>query len=272
VTDGALDNTVNRGKRLMQHFEVDYDLCELSTEAMVGYAVKARETRAPTTVRGELDILLAAARAVGLLPPKRPKVKGGAKPQEPLTPEQVRLFFVALPYDQRLLGLALITLGPRASEIAKIDDVDWEARTLWVYGTKTVGSRRQLPIPDELFAHMLELRRWGHWKGFPTITRQAIDKTVRKACVRAGIGPRSVNDLRGTWATLAALEGVSPDVRAAWQGNSPQMQAKTYAQPGRMPEEMRRAAERGVPRVRKSGPTIDEEARSEDGRAVLVKG
>lgn len=254
VTDGALDNTINRGKRLMQHFTVSYDLQELTTQAMVEYAAKAVTTRAPTTVRGELDILTAAARAVGLLPPKRPKIKGGAKPQEPLTPAQVRLFFAALPYDQRLLGLALVTLGPRASEIAKIDDVDWEQRTLWIYGTKTAGSRRQLPIPDELFAHMLELRRWGHWKGFPRITRQAIDKTVRKACKRAGIGPRSVNDLRGTWATLAALEGVSADVRAAWQGNSPEMQAKTYAQPARMPEEMRRAAAHGVPRIRTSKP------------------
>lgn len=256
VTEGALDNTVNRGKRLMQHFTTTYDLHELSTQAMVEYAVKARETRAPTTVRGELDILMAAARAVGVKPPKRPRLKGGAKPQEPLTPAQVRLFFAALPYTQRLLGLALVTLGPRASEIAKIDDVDWDARTLWIYGTKTEGSRRQLPIPDELFAHMLELRRWGHWQGFPRITRQAIDKTVRKACKRAGIGPRSVNDLRGTWATLAALEGVSADVRAAWQGNSAEMQARTYSQPARMPEEMRRVAAHGVPRIRSSIPCI----------------
>jgi integrase len=250
VSDGGVTNTTNRGAKLMQHFGTRFDLRQLTTQGMVGYAADALAAkRAPTTVNADLDTLGQAARAVGIVPPKRPRVAGGAKKQEPLTREQVRLFFMALPYGQRLLGIALITLGPRASEIAKIDDIDWEARTLWVYGTKTAGSRRQLPIPDELFAHMKELERWGQWKGFPKITRQAIDKTVRKACKRAGIGPRSVNDLRGTWATLAALDGVSAEIRAVWQGNSPQMQARVYSQPGLMPEEMRHAA-RVAPRLR----------------------
>jgi integrase len=256
VVDGTQKNTTQRGKHLLDHFGARFDLTHLTTQAMVSYASKALEHRAPTTVREEITTLTSAARAVGLIPQKRPRMKARAKPQRPLTREQVRLFFLALKPKQKLLGLTLITLGLRTGEVKRIGDVDWSAGTLWIHGTKTVGSRRQLPIPQELFAHMLELRAAGKWQGFPKVTDNAIDKAVRAACLRAFGEPRSVNDIRGTWSTLAALEGVPPDIRAAWQGNSVRQQEQTYAQPALMPEEMRRAAERGVPRVRSKAPCI----------------
>jgi integrase len=236
----------------MRHFGVDYDLQLLTSEAMVEYATKAREKRAPVTVILELKVLLQASKAVDLNPPKRPKIRGGAaKRQQPLTREQLQAFYLALHPRQKLLGLALITLGCRASEVAKIDDasIDWAQQTFLMLGTKTKGSKRLLPIPDELFAMMLELRARGEWVGFPKQTSRAVDQIVRKACLRAFGETRSVNDIRGAWSTHAALEGVPVDVRAAFQGNSPEMQHRTYSQPALMPDAMRKAVARGVPRI-----------------------
>lgn len=247
----SLDNTLYCGRNLMLHFGLDFDLHELTKEAMVEYATKALASREPTTVILELTVLRQASQEVGLIPPKRPKIKGGAKRQRPLTREQLQQFYLVLHPRQKLLGLSLITLGCRSSEVAKIDDdsIDWERQTMWMMGTKTKGSRRQLPIPDELFALMLEMRARGEWVGFPKQSRNAVDQIVRKACIRAFGEARSVNDIRGAWSTHAALEGVNDDIRAAFQGNSPEMQHRTYSQPTLMPDQLREAVARGVPRV-----------------------
>lgn len=258
LTDHSHDVVFYRGRWLVKHFGPTYDLTQLSTESMVEYATEACKTREPSTVRMELDVLVRCAKAVGLTPPKRPRIKGTAKRQRPLTREQLRLFFLALHPRQRLLGLTLVTLGPRASEPSKIPDdgIDWDRQTLWVNGTKTNGSRRQLPIPDELFAFMNDLRQRGQWNGFPKQSRNAVYAIVRAACLRAFGEPRSVNDIRGTWATLASLDGVPADIRAAFQGNSPEMQARTYAQPALMPDELRKSVERGIPRIRGASACI----------------
>ena len=250
LTEHSTRNTVDRGAWLLDHFGDAFDLTTLTTEAMVTYATEALKARAAITVRMELEVLAQAMRAVGLTPPRKPKLRATPKPQEPLTLEQCKAFLLALHPRQKLLGLVLLSLGCRASEVAKLQDdtIDWEARTVWLYGTKTKRSRRQLPIPDELFAVMQELKQAGKWKGFPKQSRQAIDQVVRAACKQAGIGPRSVNDLRGTWATLAALKGIGADVRGAFQGNSADTQVRYYTQPSLMVEELREAV-RAAPRI-----------------------
>jgi integrase len=257
LTEHSLDNTVSRGAKLLDHFGDSFDMHTLTTEAMVGYAAEALKARAAITVRMELDVLCQAAKAVGLTPPRKPKLRAVPKPQEPLTIEQCKLFLLALHPRQRLLGLTLLSLGCRASEVAKIDDssVDWEAKSLRLRGTKTRRSDRTLPIPEELHAYMLELKNAGKWRGFPKQSRQAIDQVVRAACKRAGIGPRSVNDLRGTWATLAALKGIGPDVRGAFQGNGPATQARYYSQPALLVEELRSAVA-SAPRITPPRPSV----------------
>lgn len=260
LSEHSLDNTIYRGRVLMKHYSVNYDMQDITVESMVEYATKALETRAPVTVKLELLVLRMAAAAVGCKPPKAPKIRGSkSKRQQPLTREQLQAFYLALQPRQKLLGLSLITLGCRASEVAKIDDasIDWQEQTMWLRGTKTKGSLRQLPIPDELFAHMLELRARGAWCGFPKQSRQAVDQVVRAACMRAFGAARSVNDIRGAWSTLAALEGVPADVRAAWQGNSPEQQHSTYAQPALMPAEMRKAVMPGIPRITHASVSSD---------------
>jgi integrase len=75
-----------------------------------------------------------------------------------------------------------------------------------------------------------------------------IDGVVRGACRRAGLGKRSVNDLRGTYSTALALQGVSAADRAALQGNSELMQVQTYSQPHLRPEELRGSVAK-LPRI-----------------------
>ena len=249
LSDHYLETTLYRGRWLMKHFGKQYDMHELTAESMVTYAIEARKVRAAATVRLELHVLRQAAKAVGCAPPSRPKIGGKSKRQQPLTREQLQAFYLAVPKKHKLLAMALITLGCRRSEVAKIGDINWDEQTMWMLGTKTEGSRRQLPIPDELFAMMCELRERGEWRGFPQCSRSTVDRVVRFSCERAFGEQRSVNDIRGTWSTLAGMDGVPAEVRAAFQGNSPEMQHSTYSQPATLPDELRKAVMRGVPRI-----------------------
>lgn len=249
VKEDALRSTTDRGRCLVRHFGADCDLSQLTAANLVAYATEARKLRAPLTVRMELGVLTRAMRALDVPVPRKPKVHGGAKPQEPLTPQQVRMFWAALGPRHKLLGLVFLTLGPRLSEVAKIDEIDWKKRLLHIAGTKTDGADRWVPIPPELWEHMEALCERCEWAGFPRMSDSHVGKVLSRACKRAGIGTRSSNDFRGTWSTNATLAGLAPEIRAAIQGNSPTQQLKTYSQPGTRPDELHDAVKRGVPRV-----------------------
>jgi integrase len=253
LTDHAHGNTLREARHLLAHFKADFDLYTLTTdaagEALVDYATEARKTRSAVSVKRELMGLQRAMSAVGLTPPKLPELGDTRhKPQQPLNPEELRRFFLAAKPHHRFVCLALPLLGIRASEWNKITEIDWARRMLFCDGTKTDRSPRWIPIPEELFELMDEQRRRGEWTGFPNIPRDAIDHIVRSTCKRAGIGARSANDLRGTYATALSLQGVSAAERAALQGNSELMQQRTYSQPHLQPEALRGAVDK-LPRI-----------------------
>ena len=236
----AHDKTFYLGRNLVTHFGRDFDLATLtSTEQLVTYATQARAARAATTVRMELGVLGSAMRAVGLARPPMPKLKAQPKPQEPLTEEEQRRLLMAATPRHKLTILLLLTLGPRRSEVGKIEAIDWEAQTMHIAGTKTRRSDRVVPIPDELFEHMQQLKAAGRWEGFPKVTGARIWKLVRRTCERAGIPPRHPNDLRGTASRRMRQAGVDAEVRAAVQGNSPEQQERTYTQTHTMLDVMR---------------------------------
>lgn len=249
--------TVQRAtKHLLDFFGAGCDLEEeiKTTQALVPYALKAREKREAVTVRQELQVLTQAMRESGLNPPRIPRMGSlRAKPQEPLSQDDLRRFLLALRPKYKFMGLAIVSLGIRTSEYNKIDEVDWTKRMVHVAGTKTEDSARWVPIPDELWEAMVSLRDRGEWKGFGGISDRLIDHHIRQACKRAGIGPRSVNDLRGTYATALALAGVSAAERAALQGNSELMQVATYSQPHLRPEQLRSATAK-LPRIQRAKP------------------
>lgn len=284
LTEHRLRSVRVISEHLLDHFEADFDLTTIvktidlvdyATQAIAGDEVKKRRKRAPVTVRMEMMVLAQAMRAVGLNPPKLPKLGGTkAKAQEPLNPEQLRKFMLALKPKHKLVGLTFACLGIRASEFNKIGEVNWDARMLHVVGTKTEDSDRWMPIPDELFEMMETLRQRGEWKGFGGVGERQVDNIIRKTCIRIGIGPRSSNDLRGTFSTNLAMAGVSAAERAALQGNSELMQVATYSQPHLRAEELRGATDK-LPRINRhqkspcssSAPTAAETGGSTAGAA-----
>lgn len=255
VTDDRHRTVYRVSKHLLEHFKADFDLLSITcTAGYVEYATKARERREAITVRQELSILTMAMRAVGINPPKLPKLGGlKAKAQQPLTPDELRRFFLAVKPKYKLMVLTMVSLGLRTSEYRKIAEVDWATQMVLVAGTKTKRSHRSVPVPDELWELMEAMRARGEWHGFPRVSDRMIDNVVRNGCVRAGIGPRSVNDLRGTYSTALALAGVSAAERAALQGNSELMQVATYSQPHLRPEELRGSVAK-LPRITKAQP------------------
>lgn len=245
-------------KHLYTHFGTGFDVTTITkTMDYVDYATWRRtavpekkiKARLPITVRKELMVLAQAMRAVGLNPPPLPKLGDvSPKPQQPLNAEELKRFMLALKPRHKFIGLSFACLGFRASEYNKVTEVDWDRQMLYVAGTKTKRSKRWVPIPDELFEVMMAMRDRGEWKGFGGVSERQIDNIIRKTCEHAKIGPRSSNDIRGTYSTNLALQGVSAAERAALQGNSELQQQQTYAQPHLRPEELRDAAAK-LPRI-----------------------
>ena len=256
----ALNKTFYRGRCLTQYFGPDFDLETLNTQQqLVDYAIEARKQRSAATVQMELMVLGQAMRQLGLSRPPLPPLKVKTKPQEPLTEEEQRKFLLAATPKHKLTVLLLMTLGPRRSEVAKIGEVDWDRKTMWIHGTKTKNSNREVPIPDELFEEMLSLRARGEWNGFPKVTGRRILAIVVQTCKRAGIPRRHPNDLRGTASQRLRAAGVDAELRAAIQGNSARMQEQTYTQTHKMVEVMRDALA-STKRIKSPSPNASKEA------------
>lgn len=256
----ALNKTFFLGRNLTQYFGPNFDLETLTTtEQLVAYALEARKRRAAVTVQQELGILGRAMALVGLVRPKLPKMKAKSKPQEPLTEEEQRRLLMAATPQHKLTILLLLTLGPRRSEVRKIGEVNWDRQTMWIHGTKTNNSNREVPIPDELFEEMQAIRERGEWKGFPKVSPTRIYAVVKQTCQRAGIPRRHPNDLRGTASRRLRTAGVDAEVRAAIQGNSARMQEQTYTQTHTMVEVMRDALA-STKRIKSPSPSASKES------------
>ena len=93
---------------------------------------------------------------------------------------------------------------------------------------KTKKKRPTIPIPDSLLPH---LKKWAASKNSLYVIggKGAIRKTFESACERAGLDDVSPHTLRHTWATHAALNGVSLLQISKVLGNSLAVVEKIYA-------------------------------------------
>jgi integrase len=239
-------DTLRGAAWILKHFGSDTDVLSVDRQALSEYTSAALTLRAAVSVDREISVLCRALEAVGVDPPRRPKLKREHKKQEPLTEAELRRFLMAARPQHKLPLLVLCTLGVRRGEYARMTTVDWERRLIFVAGTKVGRARRWVPIPDELWEHMQSLR--DEWSGFPPFATQSLYTMVVETAKRAGLGHRHPNDLRGTWATQAALRGISAAERAAIQGHSEAMQTRTYSQP-HLDAEALRGAMSGMPRL-----------------------
>lgn len=238
--------------KLLEHFGAECDVEQLTREDMVKYATAARDARTAASVAIELRTFKRALGCIDVKAPPMPKLGDqSSKPQEPLTQTQMlALLMAARKPKRRVVLLVALSLGLRRGEYAELREVDWQRRLIHIAGTKTKRSDRWVPIPDELFEHMVALRaaNGGEWPGFPKYSYSALNQIIVSTAEHAGLGHRHWNDLRGTWSTQAALRGVSPADRAALQGNSELMQIRTYSQPHLHAEELRSAVQ-NMPRL-----------------------
>jgi hypothetical protein len=258
LTDATKHVSLWAADKLLEYFGADRDVEALTRQDMVDYATHARASRAASSVAIELRTFRRALECIDVKAPRRPKLgKQKAKRQEPLTQSQMRaLLMAARKPKRRIVLLVALSLGIRRGEYDCLAEVNWESRLIHVAGTKTEDSDRWMPIPDELFEHMLAIKRThgGVWPGFPIYSYSALNQIIVSTAERAGLGHRHWNDMRGTWSTQAALRGVSAAERAALQGNSEAMQVRVYSQPHLDAEQLRPAME-NMPRMTTS-PSI----------------
>ena len=255
LTEHTLKSTLNGAAWLLKHFGSDADVKAIDRKALADYVALALQARMATSVDREISVFSRALEAVGVDPPKRPKLKRVHKKQEPLTEAELRRFMMAARPQHKLPLLVLATCGVRRGEYTRMKLVDWDRRLIFVDGTKVGRAKRWIPIPDELWEHMLTMRK--DWSGFPPYSGKSIYEMVRDTAKRAGLGHRHPNDIRGTWATQAALRGISPAERAAIQGHSEAMQIAIYSQPHLDAEQLRGAME-GMSRLAaKPAPCIE---------------
>jgi integrase len=249
-TRSTMDHIRYRGATLVTFFDINKPLADIDAGACKAFAVESRKTKTAWTVHRELNCLGQAFKAVGMKPPEFPELgEITHKPQRVLEVDEQRSLLFATPGKLKLYIVAYLQLGLRASEPWKITEVDWTNRYVFVNGTKTKGSKRWVPIPDELFAELLPLRASG-WCGFEKKHQPNIDMTIKRAAKRAGIGADlSVNDLRGTYATHMARAGVPALTLAKIMGNSVKMLERVYANLGVRADHMHEAASK-LPKLR----------------------
>ena len=241
------EQILHRGSCLADFFTDNKRMDDIDAEQLHAYAVWSRSTRGVVSVSRELDIFGRACRVVGLEPPERPDLGPLVyKPQRVLELDEQRALLLAIPPARKLNVLAYLQLGLRLSEPWKITEVDWSAQFVHVAGTKTPGSVRDVPIPDELFEQMWPLRH--EWPVFKPWTLQHVGRRLRIAGERAIGVAISVNDLRGTYATHLARAGVPILTLAKIMGNSVKQLESTYAQVGKRGDHLTEAA-RKLPRL-----------------------
>lgn len=158
--------------------------------------------------------------------PAGKRVYGADKPRHTVDESRkLRAYCHAHPEDQgAVLTLGYLLLGPRASELVKLDvrDLDDGGRLMQIGRTKTLAGRRRLLIPDELAPLLLAIaanrppdaplfasdasRRWPAGRRW---SRFAAYYHVTRVCDSAGVPPLGPQALRRTQATLATDAGAT---------------------------------------------------------------
>ena len=146
-------------------------------------------------------------------------------------------------------------LGLTYSELYRIGptDIDWDGNQVYIRGTKTDYRRRTVPM--DLKVRTILWERKDRTPMFPTWSASNMCRDIKKACAYAStdgtLKPATANDLRRTFATWLAREGVPLLNLAKLMGHSgTQMLTHVYARVergkhmheaiGKLPEHPRR--------------------------------
>ncbi len=146
-----------------------------------------------------------------------------------LTPGEIRLLLEQLAEPYHTMVLVAACLGLRASEIMGLQwgDFNWEDLTVLIRrgvvngragDTKTEASRRPLPIDPRLVLPLQELRKcslhagpqdwvFANRAGRPRAQQNILQRHLRSAAVRAGIGKIGWHTFRHSYSTLLRAAG-----------------------------------------------------------------
>jgi integrase len=185
----------------------------------------------------ELDAVIGAIQDETVLRQPAPTRRGRRGPAPPLPPD-------VLGPVLRVLILTAAMTGLRQSELLGLRwrDVDWSAQRVRVRNAFTRGehssrgksdlsTRRSVPIADRLVA---ELNRWSqrsHYTGDTSLVfahphtgrpldRSKVTKRFKEACVDAGVQVITFHELRHTFATRMASQGVPLRKLQEWLGHA----------------------------------------------------
>jgi integrase len=197
--------TREKAPPLLKHFGPDRAVEEITTDDMAQYAHE--RARAPATIRRELIELRSAITAVGVDPPRLPKLAPPRARERWLSAAECSQLVAAGAVSRREHLIAYLQLGVRKSELHRIEAGDLRDEHVRVRGTKTEGADRVLPMTAQVRT-ILERRAKQSPKGPLFESWHNADRDLRAASKAAGLGPISFNDLRRTFATQLAIEGV----------------------------------------------------------------
>lgn len=193
-----------------------------------------------------------------------------------LTREEYERLHAALDFNERPDYLvAYVFTGARRSEAWRITqgDVDLVAGTLRIRGTKTKRADRVVPIAAELRPVLERRLRDGREHDEPLFPRWEEHSVLQRACKRAKIPMVSANDLRRTFCSWLAQQGVPLLVTVRLMGHSSvQMVTRVYAHFGA--DDLRAAIDRlptVTPPVTPDAAQGSEHAERADGKARKIR-
>jgi len=156
--------------------------------------------------------------------------------------------------------ITYVNVGVRYSELYKIEakHFDRDGRRIYIAGTKTLLSKRWVPLSEAAFA-VIERRANLYPQGalFPRRwPKPNMHVSLRRACKRAGIEPVSTNDLRRTFVSWCCRYGVSEMEVQKFVGHSPasKLVRRVY---GQLAPEAGRAAVARFPGVPEPVPAAE---------------
>lgn len=223
--------------RRLQQFFASHDLAELNVDLIAGYiAFRRGHGVKEQTIRKELQTLAVIAGEHGRDLRSEPgiaRLLGRLKTRSdrrgrPLTYEDYLALRQELPAHRRAALDVAVYTGARRSELFGLltTDVDLRNKLLHIRGTKTAGSDRYIPLLAPVEAVVVGLKA-----GDPVVERWSMAHTdLKQACERAGLEPRSLIDLRHTFASWLKNAGVDSWLVGRLMGHSgSQMVDGTYA-------------------------------------------
>ena len=139
-----------------------------------------------------------------------------------LTIEQAHELLAVLPAHRApFVGFILATAASRNPvELARRGDIDWQAQTILVRGTKGIARYREVPILDMTEPFALVAHEWlrGHMRFRSWANNGPRDLYV--ACQRAGVPRVGFHDLRRSVGKWLAISGVEYALIAQFMGHS----------------------------------------------------